>query len=134
MNEQFRTNGRGGGDAVAASTTPDGVASMMLGTIENAGLSDFVAPWANLAAVGLMSYLFFWVITKHQPERDKRLEERSDAKDAIFLRTLAEERQRSRDAAISGHEAAKALADNIHDMTLELRRFTNSQFHNEEHR
>lgn len=107
---------------------------MMLGTIENAGLSDFVAPWANLAAVGLMSYLFFWVITKHQPERDKRLEERSDAKDSIFLRTLAEERERSREAAASGHAAAKALADNIQNMTLELRRWNDLQFHNEEHR
>lgn len=102
---------------------------MILGTIENAGLSDFVAPWANLAAVGLMSYLFFWVVTKHQPERDKRLEERADAKDAIFLRTLAEERERSREAAASGHAAAKALADNLQGMTLELRRFNDAQFH-----
>jgi hypothetical protein len=79
-----------------------------------------------------MSYLFFWVITKHQPERDKRLEERSDAKDAVFLRTLSEERQRSREAAASGHAAAKALADNIQGMTLELRRFNDSQFHHQE--
>ncbi len=98
----------------------------VLAVVENAGLSPTAEPWANLAAVVIMVSLFVWFIMRHIPAKDLRNEQRSDAKDAQFLATLAAERERSRAAAESGHAAAKALADNIGDMTHELRRFNDS--------
>jgi hypothetical protein len=95
---------------------------------ENNGLDAAVAPWANLAAVAIMVGLFCWFLTKHIPEKERRLEDRADKKDALFLDALAAERERSRHAATTGHQAAQALADNIGEMTTELRRF------NDQHR
>lgn len=85
------------------------------------------APWANLAAVVIMVSLFVWFLVHHQPAREKRAEERADQKDALFLQTLREERERAREAAASGHAAARALSENIGNMTSEIRRFNDQQ-------
>jgi len=94
--------------------------------VADAGLSLEVAPWANLAAVVIICGLFVWFLTKHIPEKDRRSEDRSDARDQLFVNTLAAERERSREAAATGHKAAQSLADNIEEMTHEFRRFNDA--------
>ncbi len=94
--------------------------------VADAGLSAGAAPWANLAAVVIICCLFVWFLTKHIPEKDRRHEERADAKDLLFVNALAAERERSREAAATGHMAAQSLAGSLADMSHEIRRFNDS--------
>lgn len=59
---------------------------------QTTGVPNEVSGWVNLGAIGVIVSLFIWVITKHIPERDRRYEERQDAKDAAFLLALSERR------------------------------------------
>lgn len=96
--------------------------------VADAGISPVVAPWANLAAVTVIVGLFVWYLTRHLPAKDRRNEDRSDAKDLLFLKALSDERERSREAAASGHRAAAVLAQNIDEMTTEIRRMNDARF------
>lgn len=100
----------------------------MLFAVVDAGISPVVAPWANLAAVTVIVCLFVWYLTRHLPAKDRRNEDRADAKDLMFLNALAAERERSRESAASGHKAAQVLASNIDEMTTEIRRMNDARF------
>ncbi len=105
----------------------------MLFAVADSGVSPVVAPWANLAAVTVIVCLFVWYLTRHLPAKDRRAEDRSDAKDVMFLNALSVERERSREAAATGHKAAQMLAQNIDEMTTELRRINDARFSHSGH-
>ncbi len=96
------------------------------------GLGNYMA-LANLTVVGALIIVFvvgaIWIITRGLPRGAERL-------DGILLRhenSLADSRREfltalntqtaSRtDAAKAGHDAAMRIADNLHDLTEEVRR------------
>lgn len=59
----------------------------------NDGMSG-LAPWANLAATTVIVLLFVWMLTVNIPARDKRNDDRQDAKDEAFLKALSERDQK----------------------------------------
>lgn len=86
------------------------------------------APLANLTAVGAMIVLIFWLICRalpkmldRQDEREERREQANAAERAEFRRCLDRQAEVRDAAASSGHEAARAIAESLRELSREVR-------------
>ena len=86
------------------------------------GMSPDIAPWANLAAVGVIVAMFIWLLIHHIPNRERVSELRQDTREARFesrldkineqfLQALKYREDSSRMNAESGHSALGKLMD-----------------------
>jgi hypothetical protein len=92
------------------------------------GLSEYM-DLANLTCVGAGIILLVWIITRGVPnliDRWENAEQRHEKAAAEsrreFLTALDRQATARTEAAKSGHDAAMRLADNLHDLTEEVRR------------
>ena len=108
----------------SASMGAIGVFPLAIALIAQAanGMSPDIAPWANLAAVGVIVAMFIWLLTHHIPSREKASEQRQDTRemrfesrlDSInsqFLQALKYREDSSHMNAESGHNALAKLMD-----------------------
>ncbi len=104
---------------------------MMLATDTSNGLAEYMA-LANLTAVGAGIIVFvllsIWIVTKGIPaliDRWDNAQQRSEKAHAEsrreFLEALQSQQAARSEAAKAGHDAAFRIADNLHDLTNELR-------------
>jgi flagellar biosynthesis/type III secretory pathway M-ring protein FliF/YscJ len=96
------------------------------------GLADYMA-LANLTAVGAGIVIFvvlsIWIVTNGIPsliERWDKSQQRSDTANAEsrreFITALNQQASARTESAKGGHDAALRIADNLDDLTKELRR------------
>lgn len=108
----------------SASMGAIGVFPLAIALIAQAanGMSPDIAPWANLAAVGVIVAMFIWLLTVHIPNREKVSEQRQDTREARFesrldkineqfLQALKYREDSSRMNAESGHGALARLME-----------------------
>lgn len=92
----------------------------LIAQVANNGMPSEFAPWANVAAVGVIVVMFVWLVMYHIPGREKRAEDRQDTRDKNaevrfdkvkdeFLVALQHREETSRVNAAAGHLAANNL-------------------------
>lgn len=94
-------------------------------------MGDLVA-WAQLGAVGVVTALLVWIITKGVPGLLDKFDKRLDDKEAIyredlkaqradFREELKAHRDQSQAIATSGHESVKELAAQVSELKQEIK-------------